>query len=75
MNSQSIKESVVRSMETLSTRITNRTKLLILGTRWFEDDPIDFYFQEAEKYPNDWIVAKFPAIALEDEYSPTTGRL
>jgi len=74
MNSESMRASVVRSMETLSTRITNKTRVIVIGTRWYEDDPIGFYYKEADKYPDEWLVAKFPAVALEDETSIVTGK-
>lgn len=75
VNSPAMRESVVRSMETIATRITNNTRIIIIGTRWFEGDPIGEFYKQAIADPARWLVVKYPAIALEDEPSIIDGEI
>ena len=74
-HSESIRRMIDNAMDTLVTRITVNTRVIAIGTRWYKGDIIDRFYDMAKRDPKRWIVAKYPAIALEDEYSVVEDKI
>lgn len=60
---------------TLYTRCAPGGGILLIMTRWHEDDLAGHLLSNMKKGGEQWDVFKFPAVAEEDEYDEDTGQL
>lgn len=62
-------------LSTFYTRKAPKAGILVIATRWHSDGLIGRLLEAAKKGGDQWELLEFPAIAREDEYHPTTGKL
>lgn len=62
-------------LSTFYTRRAPKAGLLVMATRWHEDDLIGRLLRAQREGGERWEVVEYPALAAEDEHHPQTGRL